>query len=47
MDLIINGTDKVGIEYIKRTIIDCNVKLTSLIISKENYGAIYADETSC
>ena len=40
-------TGEVDYEYINKTILDGNVMNLSLIISKRNYGAIYADDTSC
>ena len=47
MNFIYYGTYEVEYENINRTIIDGNFTNISLIISKVNYGDIYADDTSC
>ena len=47
MNFIYYRTHEVEYEIINRTIIDGNFSNISLIISKVNYGDIYADDTSC
>ena len=41
------GTDNVYYEFMNITIIEGNVMNVSLIITKGNYGAIDADNSSC
>ena len=46
MNFIDDGTERVDYVFIDRNILDGNVINMSLMITKGNYGAIYADDSS-
>ena len=45
MNFICDGTDDVEYEHISITLINVNVTNISLVISKGEFGAIYAEDT--
>ena len=47
MNFIDDGTDNVDYEKISRTILDWSVTNMSLVVSKGDFGDIYAKDTQC
>ena len=47
MNFLDDATDEEENENVNRTILDGNVTNISLIVMEGNYGAVYADDSTC